>query len=124
MLYGPPKGAPQEASFRASCGRAYYGAYAHARDVLTTAGFLLPKDHSGHQVVVSLLKRSGDANVKTAGSLLETLRIERNEADYDVGKQVRRPFQQKQSQIAVVRSHSIVTSVDEAAKKHKKLFIP
>jgi len=70
------------------------------------------------------LKRSGDANVKTAGSLLETLRIERNEADYDVGKQVRRPFQQKQSQIAVVRSHSIVTSVDEAAKKHKKLFIP
>lgn len=91
--------------------------------MLDAAGFGVPKDPTGHQIVVSYLKRSRDANVKVAGGLLETLRIERNQADYDVGKQVKKAFQQKQSQVAVARSHSIVSSVDAAAKQDKKLFI-
>lgn len=85
ILQKPPKGAPPEAAFRGSCGRAYYYAFASVREVLLAAKFNVPKNGTGHGVIISLLKKSQEKDIQAAGGLLDQLRVTRNSADYDVG---------------------------------------
>lgn len=124
FLGGPPKQAPDQACLRASCGRAYFGAFAHARDLLRTRGFGVPTDDTAHRQLVTYLKQSTDNNVQAAGALLHQLRVERNEADYDVGAQTRGPFQRGRSQLAVIRATTIITELDRASRQDRRLFIP
>src|SRR6187455_502580 len=113
FLCKPPKGPTDEASYRAACGRAYYWAFATVRDILLRASINVPKDGTGHQVVISSLKDSTDDDIKAAASLLDNLRTTRNSADYEVGLVPLKgtPFVKTRAQVAVVQATSIVDAV-------------
>jgi uncharacterized protein (UPF0332 family) len=55
VLAQVPRGAPEEASFRGACGRAYYAAFAIARDLLLSAKLHVGADGSIHKAVIRLL---------------------------------------------------------------------
>ncbi len=116
FLYGPPAGPPPEASFRGACGRAYYSAFALARDALASAGHNLPRSQV-HDVVISRLKGAQDQNVRAAGGELQQLRRDRNRADYDVGLRTKQSFGQLHAKIAVARAHKVIAVVDQAQQQ-------
>ena len=122
-LATPPKTPPTEASLRGACGRAYYAAFCSARDALLVA-FKMAFSGADHARVASLLKRSSDAQVATAGSLLEQLHEDRKRADYDVGVRTVKAFTVPQAQMAVLLAKGVIDEVNRAMKKDKRLFIP
>lgn len=125
ILEKPPKGAPAEAAFRGSCGRAYYYAFATVRDILLAAKFSVPQNGTGHGVVIQLLKKSRDKGVQTAGGLLDQLRVTRNSADYEVGsiKVKGTPFIAYRAQVAIGQAVSVVSAVSEARRADPKIGI-
>lgn len=122
-LYGPPKGQPEEASFRCSCGRAYYAAFAHARDALLQASFQVDKSHKAHGQVVTWLKKSTIRDIKKVGGMLDDLRTKRNEADYDVGERHHRPFEKLQAGFVLASAQKIIATIDGEKAKSPKLGI-
>jgi hypothetical protein len=120
-----PKNAPEEASLRGATGRAYYAAFAIARDALRNGGFSISFSADAHSRVVSLMKSSSDVDVGAAGGLLEDLRINRNHADYDVGSQAVRGglFSPARTQYDLGRAAMIIDAVAEAQKKDPRLGI-
>jgi hypothetical protein len=126
FLEKQPKKAPPEASLRGACGRAYYCAFATARDHLAAQKFAVPSDGQGHSKVIELLKSSTDAGIQTAGSLLLQLRTTRNSADYDVGsiKPRGNPFTAYRAQVAIGQAASIISAIDELGKTAPRLGIP
>ena len=74
-----------EADWRAAISRAYYCAYHVARLLLAEdCGIVLPKTSDTHQSIHRCLMNGGDAALRAAGSRLESLRGDRNRADYDL----------------------------------------
>src|SRR5256885_5573113 len=116
FLFGPPAGPPPEASFRGACGRAYYSAFALARDALTSAGHKLPRAQA-HDVVISRLKSAQDPDVRAAGGVLQDLRGDRNRADYDVGLRAKQAFGQLHAKVAVARAQKVIAVVDQAQRQ-------
>lgn len=126
VLVRPLRGAPEEASFRAACGRAYYAAFAVARDLLVSARFHLEGDGSVHGEVIRLLRKSASREVKKAAATLDLLRVTRNSADYDVGLKSPGPveFNRHQSQLIVVAADTFVHTVKKASASDPRLGIP
>lgn len=126
FLEKPPKSAPPEAAIRGSCGRSYYYAFAAVRDVLLAAKFSVPRDGTGHSVVITLLKNSADADIRAAGGVLDQLRTTRNSADYDVGSIAPKgiPFSKYRAQVSIAQAGSVVSAVEEARKASPRLGIP
>lgn len=124
-LKTPPLAPLLEACFRAACGRAYYAAHAFARDVLKSAPLSVPADGKAHGQVISLLKGSRDADVKAVGALLDSLRVTRNSADYEVGAvKVRgRPFDQQRAIIAIMQADQVISTIQRISRTDRTLKI-
>jgi uncharacterized protein (UPF0332 family) len=74
------------AELRSATSRAYYGAFHKTRELLESIGITLPAGPECHQKVCFVLANAGDPDVRTASSLLSSLRTARNAADYDLAK--------------------------------------
>src|SRR5947209_4703276 len=68
---------------RTAIGRAYYGAFLVARELLLPH-FAVPRSDDVHEAVTRLLGRSGRSELKRIGQQLRDLRRMRNKADYDM----------------------------------------
>jgi uncharacterized protein (UPF0332 family) len=126
VLAEVPRGAPEEASFRGACGRAYYAAFAVARDLLLSARFRLGADGSTHLDVIYLLQESANPLVRAAGRSLDDLRKARNSADYDVGRRsaAADAFDRHRAQFAVASARTIVETIRKASASDPRLGIP
>lgn len=74
-----------EVDWRSAVSRAYYAAFHEARDLLTALGFQTPRADMAHAFLWRRLENCGHARLALAGSRLNQLRRERNQADYDLG---------------------------------------
>jgi uncharacterized protein (UPF0332 family) len=72
----------READLRTSVSRAHYGAFHVALAFVEGLGVRLPKTAAAHDKLRHCLLNSDHAASRLAGSILESLRSERNEADY------------------------------------------
>jgi hypothetical protein len=74
-----------EVDRRAAVSRAYYAAFHFTRRFLVErCGILLPKGTDVHQTLQRCLLNSQNDRLRDAGMRLESLRGERNRADYDL----------------------------------------
>jgi hypothetical protein len=74
-----------EVDGRAAVSRAYYGAYHAAQELIAEeCGVVLPRGADAHQTIHRCLMNCQDVVLRDAGSRLESLREERNRADYDL----------------------------------------
>ena len=73
-----------EAEWRSAVSRAYYAAFHVARDLLTACRFTAPRGDQAHAYLWLRLSNSVDPDLENAGSDLQTLRRNRNRADYDL----------------------------------------
>jgi uncharacterized protein (UPF0332 family) len=74
------------AELRSATSRAYYGAFHKARELLESIGIALPTGPECHQKICLVLANADDPDVRTASSILSSLRTARNSADYDLAK--------------------------------------
>lgn len=82
LLSGDAPSAPDEARYRSAVGRAYYGLYNVVAGKLANLGFSLAFDPSGHTKACRYLTQTGIAQAVQVGKTLDSLREERNKADY------------------------------------------
>jgi uncharacterized protein (UPF0332 family) len=73
-----------EAERRSAVSRAYYGTFHWARELIDSCGVTLPASDHIHSTLVRCLQHSGDPRLETAGRKLDSLRSERNQADYNL----------------------------------------
>jgi uncharacterized protein (UPF0332 family) len=73
-----------EAHYRSAISRAYYGVFHTARRLLQDMGIRLPKGEQIHMKVTFCLHDCGDALAVEAATELESLRNQRNRADYEL----------------------------------------
>jgi uncharacterized protein (UPF0332 family) len=73
-----------EPDWRSAVSRAYYAAFHESRRLLSDLGFAVPRGDRAHAYLWRRLSNCGDIQVQLAGSDLNTLRGDRNRADYDV----------------------------------------
>ena len=73
-----------EAAWRSAVSRAYYAAFHAARQLLRDLGFRVPRGDQAHAYLWMRLSNCGGASLQRAGQLLNSLRTERNRADYDI----------------------------------------
>ena len=92
-----------EAEYRTSVSRAYYGAFHVARDFLAEVGVRLPAGPESHRKLRYCLKESGEEAALMAYKKLESLRTERNTADYDLMHNAYRTRRNALFQIMVAR---------------------
>jgi len=81
---------PTETDWRTAVSRAYYAAFHEARDFLTALGFQTPRADVAHAFLWRRLQNGGHARLAFAGSRLNQLRGERNQADYDIHRDLAR----------------------------------
>ena len=126
FLEQEPSGAPRESSIRAACGRAYYAAFVVARDALLGASIKIPETGEGHGRVIALLKSSGDAGIRSAGSLLDQLREMRKNADYYLGVLNGKggPFVKGKATTANIFANAIADEIDKMQPRDKRLGVP
>jgi len=72
-----------EAEWRTAVSRAYYAAFHVARRLLRDLGFVVPRAERAHPYLIYRLCNCGEPVVQRAGQELESLRRQRNQADYD-----------------------------------------
>ena len=92
-----------EAEFRTSVSRAYYGTFHAAVQILVEAGILLPVGPESHHKVRLCLLECGEPAGFRAGSRLQTLRKQRNLADYDLRDTINQDEQNAKSQVQIAR---------------------
>jgi len=73
---------PGSAERRSAISRAYYSAFNRASEVIREIGIVLPKGAECHDKVAKILGNCGDNDVQAVGQKLESLRTNRNSADY------------------------------------------
>src|SRR5207244_7709329 len=69
---------------RSSVSRGYYAAFHAARELLEDLGFTVPRGERAHAYLWLRLSNCGEPQVQDAGRRLNTVRGQRNRADYDV----------------------------------------
>jgi uncharacterized protein (UPF0332 family) len=99
-----------EAHYRSAVSRAYYGAFHVARRLLEDVGVHLPKGEQVHAKATYCLQDYGEANAGEAADDLETLRNERNRADYDLDRTV---YQQRVAETEVKKAQQIVAALQQ-----------
>lgn len=73
-----------EADIRTSVSRCYYGAFHNGLEFLERCGIQLPRSADAHEKLQWCLGHSADETAKDAARKLDTLRAERNLADYNL----------------------------------------
>ena len=117
-----------EADWRSAVSRAYYGAFHAARRLMHDLGFAVPRADRAHAYLWLRLSNCGVAAVSRAGADLNTLRSDRNRADYDIDRTVAHADAQLQVQTArrilQVRDAAKVdptrTEITEAMKTYER----
>src|SRR5262249_51250360 len=99
-----------EAEWRTAASRAYYAAFHAAKELLAVLGFVMPRDDTAHRQVSYRLQNCGHPQVVAAGAQLDTLRKDRNRADYDL----KRVFDRKQGVVPVQDAKSILPLLSAA----------
>jgi uncharacterized protein (UPF0332 family) len=97
-----------EAHYRSAVSRAYYGAFHAARRLLADIGVFLPKGELVHTKVTYCLQDCGEPTAAECGVSLESLRTERNRADYDVD---RTPYDREVAAAHVKKARQIVLAL-------------
>jgi uncharacterized protein (UPF0332 family) len=92
-----------EAEFRTSVSRAYYGTFHAAVQILIEAGISLPVGPESHHKVRLCLLECGQPAGLQAGSQLQTLRKQRNIADYDLQDSINQEGKNAKSQVQIAR---------------------
>ena len=92
-----------EADFRTSVSRAYYGTFHAAVQILVEAGISLPIGPESHHKVRLCLLECGERPGFQAGSELQTLRKQRNIADYDLRDSINQDEKNAQTQVQNAR---------------------
>jgi uncharacterized protein (UPF0332 family) len=75
----------RECCSRSSVSRAYYGVFCIARNKKGFSGY---RESDLHKKVIEAYKSSGDRKERAIGQALDSLRKERNDADYEKGKSI------------------------------------
>jgi uncharacterized protein (UPF0332 family) len=88
LLAKPLAAGSAEAEWRTAVSRAYYGAFHVARQMMTELGFAVARGDRAHSYLSRRLLAAGDPQVQQAGSDLNSLRGDRNEADYDLHRSI------------------------------------
>lgn len=104
---------PTEPEWRSAVSRAYYAAFHVARQLLEDLGFTVPQADRAHAYLWLRLYNCGDPQVRLAGSDLNTLRRDRNHADYDL----RRLFPAKIASDQVQAAEQIIRLLDAARQE-------
>jgi uncharacterized protein (UPF0332 family) len=89
-----------QAAWRSGISRAYYAAFHVARRLLEDIGFVVPRAERAHSYLWLRLTNCGDATVQRAASNLNSLRGQRNRADYDLQQPLKQTTAQAQVQVA------------------------
>ena len=100
-----------EAEWRSAVSRSYYAAFHEARILLGNCGFAVPYGDRAHKYLSMRLMNAGQADVKRAGQDLDTLRTQRNEADY----QLRGRLIQKTGRANVQKASEIIRTLESVA---------
>lgn len=98
-----------EADLRTSVSRCYYGAFHNGLEFLERCGIQLPRSADAHEKLQWCLGHSANETVKDAARKLDTLRAERNLADYNLrhGK-----FQRKRNAlVALLAAQAIINAL-------------
>jgi uncharacterized protein (UPF0332 family) len=75
----------QEVDVRNAVSRAYYAAFLSTRERLIARRRFTPSGHdSVHRELIQSLRSDTDAAMVQIGDLLDTMRVSRNRADYDL----------------------------------------
>jgi uncharacterized protein (UPF0332 family) len=117
-----------EAEWRSAISRAYYAAFHAARDLFRELGFATPRAESAHQYLWLRLLNCSNLPVQSAGSDLNSLRGERNLADYDLQRTVTQNAAIMRVQIAVnifqlldtARQQPVRTQITDAMKQYEQ----
>jgi uncharacterized protein (UPF0332 family) len=99
-----------EAEWRSAVSRAYYGAFHAARRLMHDLGFVVPRAERAHAYLWLRLSNCGEAAVVRAGAELNSLRSDRNRADYDV----ERTIHQADALLQVQTARRILQVLDSA----------
>jgi uncharacterized protein (UPF0332 family) len=110
---------PTEAMWRSAVSRAYYAAFHVARQLLTQCRFKVPRGDRAHAYLWQRLHNSGHPDVARAGAELDTLRSERNRADYDCHLS----FDQISATAQVQIARQIIQTLEAAAQEPVKTQI-
>ncbi len=108
-----------EAEWRSAVSRAYYGAFHEARRLFRDLGFRVPRSDQAHAYLWLRLSNCGAAPVILAGSDLNTLRGERNRADYDVDQTI----DHGHALLQVQAGRRIIQTLDAAALEPTRSLI-
>ncbi len=108
-----------EAEWRSAVSRAYYAAFHVARRLLLSCGLKVPRLDRVHAYLWRRLANCGDVEVRDAGNVLNFLRGERNNADYDFDQ----PLDQGGAATRVQRARNVILALEKAAKEPLKTQI-
>jgi uncharacterized protein (UPF0332 family) len=103
-------GASTEAEWRSAISRAYYAAFHVARELLEDLRFAVPRADRAHAYLSRRLANCGHARTQQAGTDLNALRGDRNQADYDL----HRPVTAQLATLHVRLAEQIVRFLDAA----------
>lgn len=108
--------APTEAEWRSAVSRAYYGVFHQARNLIRDLGFVVPRGDQAHAYLWLRLSNSLHAQLQLAGSELNSLRRERNRADYDLDRTLGHDDARLQVQAARQISRILEVAATETAR--------
>ena len=81
--------ATTEVAWRSSVSRAYYAVFHEARSLLHQLGFDVPRGEQAHAYLSLRLSNCGIPTIEHAGHQLNSLRGDRNRADYDIDRTIK-----------------------------------
>jgi uncharacterized protein (UPF0332 family) len=110
---------PLEAEWRSAVSRAYYAAFHVARELLHHCNFRVPRDEKAHVYLTRRLGNAGHPDTDAAGRKLDTLRTERNRADYHFLVF----FDHAAAHTQVLAAGEIIQALDAAAQEPLKTQI-
>jgi len=108
-----------EAEWRSAVSRAYYAAFHIARGLLISCGFNVPSKETAHAYLWQRLLNAGHPPTITAGGDLQTLRRDRNRADYEFD----RPLAQRTATTQVNDAKKLIRVLEAAAYEPTKTQI-
>jgi hypothetical protein len=100
-----------EAAWRLAVSRAYYAAFHVARELQDDLGFAVPRGERAHGHLWLRPSNCGDSPMATTGAALNTLRQDRNAADYDL----QRPLSQANATRSVRAAEQTILLLGAAA---------
>lgn len=103
-----------EAEWRSAVSRAYYALFHIGRWLLLRCGFAVKRGEQAHAYIWRRLENCGYRKVQIAGAFLNTLRGDRNLADYDFDQ----PFHQAMANDDVMKARETVQVLEEAAAEN------